>query len=123
MKRGRLSSEEQAEINRLAETMANPTPGKIARRIDRNNSTVKWYMLTHGLIDMPVRYGPAPYTTKSGVTKRPFTPEEDARITELRVQCLVYRKIAEIVSKEFGPRTTHSVHVRLVMLGATTEAA
>jgi len=124
IKRGRMTVEEHAEIDRLADELQNPTPGRIARRLNRNVSTIKWYMLTHGLIDDPVRYGPPSYTTKSGKIVNPYKQEHDARITELRTQGLKYREIAEIVTREFGvPRNAHSVQVRITMLAAYRDAA
>jgi hypothetical protein len=118
--RGRMTSEEKAEIERLAETLKRPMPGPIARRLNRHPATVKWYMLRHGLLVQPRRCIPGPYTTKSGITRHPWTPPQDARLEELLAAGKNYRQAGEILTAEFNiPRNTHNCQVRAVMLAAS----
>jgi hypothetical protein len=120
IKRGRLSAEEKAEIERLAGTLKKPTPGPIAQRLNRHPATVAWFMIRHGLIERTVKYGNRPVGTRANGTKiNPYTPEQDRRLLELRRQRLVFREIAAILTTEFGvPRNMHSVQVRCIMLAA-----
>jgi hypothetical protein len=119
IKRGRMTAEERAEIERLAGTLKNPRPGPIALRLNRHPATVKWYMLRHGLWTQPPRTIPAPYVARSGVTRYPWSPEEDRRLEELLVAGNNYRQAGEILTAEFNiPRNTHSCQVRAVMLAA-----
>lgn len=116
--RGRMSDADRAEIERLASTMLKPTPGKIARKINRHVATVNWYMLTHGLIERKIGRAPRSYT-RSGRTIHPYQPEHDARIEQLRADGKTHREIAEIITAEFDiKRTAHSVQVRMVQLAA-----
>ena len=118
--RGRLTAEEKAEIERLATTLAKPTPGRIALRLRRHVGTITWYMIRHGLIERRIEYpGRVRRHRQNGVVVRSFTPEEDRRLIELRLDGLVYREIAEVLTREFGePRKMHSVQVRHIMLSA-----
>lgn len=118
-----MTAEDKAEIERLAATLRDPSPGKIAVRLQRHPSTVAWYMITRGLIDRTVKYGRPAYR-RGGVVVQPYTPEHDRRLLELRVEGRVYREIAEIITREFGiPRNVHSVQVRNTMLAAYEDAA
>lgn len=122
IKRGRMTAEECAEIERLAVTLANPKPGPIALRLNRHPATVKWYMLRHGLSNEPPRTISRPYCTANGVMRYPWSPEQDARLTELLVAGNNYRQAGEVLTAEFGvPRNTHNCQVRAVMLAAATE--
>ena len=120
IKRGRLSPEERAEIERLASTLKNPTPSVIARRLNRHPATVQWHMIRHGLIERTVSYRERkPGRLPNGSRTNPYTPEQDARLVELRLQGKVYREIAAVLTAEFGvPRNLHSVQVRHIMLSA-----
>jgi hypothetical protein len=119
--RGKMPPEVHAEIERLATTMAKPTPGKIARAINRHPATVKWYMLTHGLIDhAPGRLAQA--YNRNGRTVYPYTEEHDRRLLELRTAGKVFREIGETLTAEFGiERDAHSVQVRNVLLSAAPD--
>src|SRR4051812_29957069 len=115
-KRGKMTAEDKAEIERLATTMKKPTPGKIAAMVNRHPGTVNWYMLTRGPITRKPSRAPRAYT-RNGKTIHPYTEEHDARIEALRVEGKVYREIGEIVTREFGiERNAHSVQVRIVQL-------
>ena len=122
VKRGRLSAEEKAAIIRLADSMQTPTPGKIARRLNRHVSTVNWYMIRHGLLERPIKYRAETYTRRDGVIVRPFTAIEDQRLLSLRRDGKVPAEIAAILVDQFGyRRTPHSVQVRLVLLAAYSD--
>lgn len=122
IKRGRMTAEDKAEIERLAGTMKNPTPGKIAGKINRHPATVNWHMLTRGLIERKAGRAARVYT-RNGQTVHPYTEEHDARIEHLRVQGRRFREIAETITSEFGiARTAHSVQVRLVQLTASPDS-
>jgi hypothetical protein len=120
IKRGRMTAEEKAEIERLAGALKKPTPGIIAHRLNRHPATIAWFMICQGLIERTVRYGSRRVGTRANGTKiNPYTPEQDKRLIELRRQGLVFREIAEIMTREFGvPRNMHSVQVRCIMLAA-----
>lgn len=120
---GPMSDFERSEIERLAASLKNPTPAVIARQLGRNVGTVNWYMLTHGLVERPLKYrDTAPYERKGKIVY-PYAREHDDRIQELRVEGKNARMIAEMITKEFGiERTTHGIHVRLTMLGAYIES-
>jgi hypothetical protein len=119
--RGRMTSADKAEIERLATTMSKPTPGKIAAKINRHPSTVNWFMLTRGLIERKPGRAPRVYT-RNGVTVHPYTEEHDAFLEQLRSEGLKFRAIAERVTEMFGIcRNQHSVQVRLVQLAAAPE--
>jgi hypothetical protein len=119
--RGRMTDADRAEIERLAASMTNPTPGKIARKIKRHVATVNWYMLTHGLIERKPGRAPRSYT-RNGFTIHPYSPEHDARLEELRTSGKVWREVAETLTREFGiKRTAHSVQVRMIQLAAVPD--
>jgi IS30 family transposase len=125
IKRGRMTAAEKAAIERLATTLKTPTPGVIARRLNRHPSTVAWFMIRAGLIERTVKYGNRRVGTRQdGVKIHPYTPEQDRRIIELRTANKSYRVIAEIVTREFGvPRKLHSIQVRNIMLAAYDDAS
>lgn len=117
-KRGRMSDADKIEIERLAGEMKLPTPGKIARKIGRHPATVKWFMLTRGLIEQTTGRAPGPYQ-RNGKTIYPYAEEHDIAIERMRAQGKVFREIADAITAEFGiDRTAHSVQVRLVQLSA-----
>lgn len=117
-KRGKMTAEEKLEIERLAQTMAQPTPGRIAAKLNRHPATVNWYMLRYGLITRRPGRAARPYV-RDGKTVYPYSPEHDARIEALRAQGKVFREIGEIVTREFGiERDAHSVQVRITQLSA-----
>jgi hypothetical protein len=118
--RGRMTTEEKAEITRLATVLKKPMPGPIARRLNRHPATVKWYMLRQGLFVPPRRSIHRPYSTKTGVTRHPWTLAQDARLEELLIEGKNYRQAAEVITTQFNvPRNTHSCQVRAVMLAAS----
>lgn len=119
IRRGRMTAEDKAEIERLAETMEKPTAGKIAAKINRHPATVNWYMLTRGLIERTPRRAPHTYT-RNGKTVHPYTVEHDEFIGRLRAESKPFREIGELVSAKFGiERTGHSVQVRIIQLSAS----
>jgi IS30 family transposase len=120
IKRGRMSPDEKAEIERLALALKKPTPSVIARRINRHPATVAWFMITRGLIERKVRYAPAKVGRRpDGTAINRYTSEQDGRLVALRREGKSHRQIAEIVTQEFGvPRNLHSVQVRIIMLAA-----
>lgn len=124
MKRGPMTAGEKAEIERLALSLRHPTASAIARRLNRHISTVTWYLLTRNLIERRPGRSPArPYTRRDGVTLYPWSPAEDARLIELRVEGKSYPAIGRILAAEFGTRRdAHKVHVRNVILHARPEA-
>jgi hypothetical protein len=98
-----------------------PSPAVIARRIERHPATVKWHMLRNGLLTQQPGYLKTPYSI-NGVVRTPWSPEQDARLVELRVAGKSYREIAEILSAEFAiTRKLHSCQVRDVMLAAAPD--
>lgn len=119
--RGKMTDADRAEIERLAATMAKPTPGKIARRINRHVATVNSYMFNHGLINRKVGRATRAYQ-RNGKTVHPYAEAHDAFIEALRCQGKKFREIAELVTAEFGiPRNVHSVRIRLIQLAAAPE--
>lgn len=116
--RGRMTDADKAEIECLAAKMKKPTAGKIAAAINRHPATVRWYMLTRGLITRKPAHASRPYV-RNGKTIHPYSPEQDARIETLRAEGKVFREIGEIITSEFGiERDAHSVQVRIVQLSA-----
>jgi hypothetical protein len=130
-KRGRMTKDDHAEIERMARAMKDPRPGVIAFHLGRHPSTVKWYMMRHGLLSQPAGYLGTAYQTRSGVWRHPWSPEQDQRLEKILANGGNYREAGEILSAEFGIRRTgHSCQVRAVMLaaapddvGSITEAA
>ncbi len=123
IKRGPLGADEKAEIARLALTLKKPMPGPIARRLDRHPATVKWHMLSHGLLEYAPRYGARPYRRAGGSMVNPYTPAQDRRLLRLRRGGAGFPEIAAILTREFGvKRTAHSVQVRCIMLAASADA-
>lgn len=118
IRRGRMTAEDKAAIERMAVEMDKPTPGKIAAKINRHPATVNWYMLTRGLIERVPGRAHAPYT-RNGKTIHPYAPEHDEFIEDLRAQGKVFREIGELVTVKFGiKRDAHSVQVRIIQLAA-----
>ncbi|MBN8987443.1 MAG: hypothetical protein J0H42_04305 [Rhizobiales bacterium] len=114
-----LSDADRAEIERLCEAMAKPTPGKISNKIGRDVGTVAWFMITQGLIERKIQYGgPTSYVQGGKVVFR-YTEEHDRKIVAMRRDGKSVREIAAVVTREFGiARTPHSIDVRLKMLAA-----
>lgn len=114
-----MTAEDKAMIESLAETMQNPTAGKIAARINRHPATVNWYMLTRGLIERKARRAPHTYT-RNGKIVHPYAPEHDEFIEQLRAENKPFREIGELVTAKFGiERSGHSVQVRIIQLSAS----
>ncbi len=119
--RGKMTDADRAEIERLASTMAKPTPGKIARKINRHVATVNWYMFSHGLIERKPGRAARVYQ-RNGKAVHPYTEAHDAFIESLRSQGKKFREIAELVTAKFGiERNQHSVQVRIVQLSAAPD--
>lgn len=123
VKRGRLTADDKAAIERLAEN-GDKTPWQIGYRVNRHPATVNWYMLTHGLIDREPRYATRAYE-RNGRQCHPYSPDEDNRLQELLVatqavkQRGIYPAIAATLSAEFNTaRNEHSVRVRAIQLAA-----
>jgi hypothetical protein len=123
-----MSDAEKAEIERLASALADPTPGRIASRLNRHISTVTWYMLTRGLIERRPGHAARPYLRR-GKMVYPYSPEQDARLLALLAAPGDYsspharhRAVAAALTEEFGiARDYHSVHVRANQLAAAPE--
>lgn len=121
IKRGRMSPEEKLLIVHLCETMKDPTPGKVARKLNRHVATVTWHMLTRGLLERPAGHLSRAYQ-RNGKTIHPYTTEHDAFIEEARLQGKVFKEIGELVTEKFGIlRTGHSVQVRITQLAAAPD--
>jgi hypothetical protein len=121
--RGRLTAEAKDRIEQLAIEMKNPTPSNIARAINCHPATVKWYMLTHGLLDQTPGRAARAYV-RYGQTIHPYAPEHDSKLMELRTAHPNFprRAIAEMLTEAFGiQRNAHSVHVRLILLAAAPD--
>src|SRR5258708_19603913 len=114
VKRGRMSAAEKAEIERLATTLAKPTPGRIASRLNRHPATVAWFMIRQGLIQRTIKYGNRPVGRRPNGTKiHPYTPEQDRRLVELRAAAMLSREIPATITPQFAiPPNLHSLHSR-----------
>jgi hypothetical protein len=112
--RGRLSADEKATIEELAERGL--VAGQIAFRLNRHPSTVHFAMTTMGLtapVERQFRF------QRNGCEVVSFSKEEDAFIVALRTQDHTWAKIAELVGKRFGhKRTAATIGIRLKMLAA-----
>jgi IS30 family transposase len=121
IKRGRMTADDKAAIERLAETMDKPTAGKIARKINRHPATVNWFMLTRGLIERKARRAPHEYQ-RAGKTIYPYAVEHDEFIEARRSEGKPFREIGELVTAKFGiERSGHSVQVRIIQLSVAPE--
>jgi hypothetical protein len=111
----KLTQGDKAEIHRLSETMKKPTASKVARKLGLGRGSVSWYMMTHGLLEVPLR----------GCTRpNHCLPAHDARIQQLRVEGLNNSAIGRVITKEFGiPRDGHSVRYRLARLAIVPDEA
>jgi hypothetical protein len=120
IRRGRMSPAEKAEIDRLALSLREPTPGRIARRINRHPATVAWYMIAAGIIKREVRYAAVACGRRhDGVIIQRYTKEQDDYLIALARTHKKYREIAEAITAEFGiVRSPGGVKVRLAMLAA-----
>lgn len=119
LQRGRMSQAEVERLVHLATTMSEPTPGKIATKLNRHAATVAWQMIRRGLIRRPVSYPKHRTFVRNGRVCHRFDAAEDARLSELRAAGLAFRGIAQKLNAEFGRnRNRHSVSVRLEMLAA-----
>lgn len=113
--RGRLTDEDRATIEQLAGRMS---AGQIAYRLKKHQSTVAWFMYTHGLKAPKQTDSPASYV-RNGRAVRRFSKAEDDRVTALRKLDLNAREIAERINAEFGTaRSHHTIRCRLKMLAA-----
>jgi hypothetical protein len=120
VKRGRLTDDEKARIDQIALSMKVPSPGLVASRLNRNRSTIAWYMLVNGLWKPPLYSSRSrPVRDRRGVLRVPYTKPEDTMMTALRRKRLGYSEIASRLNAEFGTtRNAHSIHVRLTILAA-----
>lgn len=95
---------------------------RIAREIEKHPATVQWFMYRSGL--KAPAYGRTKSSFRNGREVKPFSPEEDAFITALRLQNYGPKKIADLATNRFGhPRSNHTIACRLVMLAAREDAA
>lgn len=117
--RGRLSTDEEAEIISLAERRF--SPGRVAQKLNRHPGTINFAFHRLGLRELK----PAKFAyVRNGVEVRSFSPEEDAWITALRVQGYTTTAIAEMGAKRWGhPRTAATINMRLTMLANRSDAA
>jgi IS30 family transposase len=114
-----MSDAEKAQIEHLSLTMAKPTPAKIAHRLNRHPATVNWHMISHGLVERPVRYGKKSFRRRDGIEVNSYTPPQDKRLMELRTRGTSFPVIAATLTAEFGiQRNEHSVRIRCIMLAA-----
>lgn len=112
---GGLSPDDHRRIFDLAER--GWKSHRIAREIEKHPSTVQWFMYRNGL--KAPGYPRQTASIRNGRVLKPFTPEEDAFITALRIQGFGPTKIADLTTKRFGhPRSFHTIACRLVMLAA-----
>lgn len=121
--RGRMTADDHAAIERLAVEMKKPTPGKIARALNRHPATIKWYMLTHGLIEQKPGHCPRMYR-RNGKAIHPYSDEQDRHLLDLRAAnpTAPLRVIGELMTARFGiERNSHSVSVRLTLLAAAPD--
>ncbi|TIL34270.1 hypothetical protein [Mesorhizobium sp.] len=119
VKPGGLSASDHERIHELA--ARGWKSSRIAREIEKHPGTVQWFMYRTGL--KAPEYGRTKSSFRNGREIKPFTPEEDAFITALRLQNYGPTKIADMATKRFGhPRSNHTVACRLVMLAAREDA-
>ncbi|WP_448952178.1 hypothetical protein [Labrys neptuniae] len=94
--------------------------GRIAQMIEKHPSTVQWFMYRNGL-KAPGDNHRAVYH-RNGKEVRPFSREDDAFISVLRLQGYGPTKIADLIGKRTGyPRNKHTIAQRLVMLASREE--
>jgi IS30 family transposase len=123
IKRGRMSDGEIETMRHIVAGMRKPTPGKVARLLNRHPATIQWQMMLAGLWQRERRYGPNPSYQRGGRTIFHFDVAEDRRLEELRVAGHSIAAIARQLNAEFDrKRSAHSVDVRLKMLAAYEEA-
>jgi len=117
---GGLSEEDHKRIFELAER--GWPSGRIAQRIEKHPSTVGWFMYSRGLKERRVSTTERKPFYRNGVLVTPFTAEEDAYITALRIQNFNYCDIARLANKRFGTTRAHNtIQQRLVMLAGREE--
>lgn len=113
IKRGRLSADEEKQIELLAERGS--SSGQIALRLNRHPATINFAMHRMGLRE-PVTRSFA--YSRGGRAVKNFSADEDAFIEALRCQRFTYQKIARIAAIRFGHRrSAATIGVRLKMLG------
>ncbi|MGX9145887.1 hypothetical protein [Mesorhizobium sp. 128a] len=120
IKPGGLSADDHERIHELAARGWKST--RIAREIEKHPGTVQWFMYRHGL--KAPSYGRTKSSFRNGREVKPFSPEEDAFITALRVQDYTPKQIADLSTRRFGhQRSNHTIACRLVMLAARDDGA
>lgn len=114
---GALTDADKTRIEELAATGLNAY--QIAERIERHQSTVQWFMYANGLqAPKPAPQKATSYVRNGRVVHR-YSAAEDELITSLRAKGSGLADIARRASEQFGTaRTSHTIHVRLTMLGA-----
>lgn len=123
VKRGRMNQAERDEIDRVIANMKNPTPGKVAVRVNRHPATINWYMLSHGMLSRKKLQRCRAYI-RNGVRVEPYLDDHDARMLQLRESGMSMTKIAARLTEEFHiPRTYGSVKVRLTILASLEDEA
>lgn len=117
---GGLAAADHERIHALAESGTKPT--RIAQLISKHPSTVRFYMYRQGLCVPTGSRQPA--YLRNGVPVRPFSPEEDAMMVDLRRQSLSSHVIATRLGERFGyTRSPHTIRIRLAMLAAAEDAS
>lgn len=114
MVRGRFSDAEKAKIAELAGR--GWKPGRIAVVLDRNASSVGYYMSTHGMVRSEVGKARVAFR-RNGVLVVGFSSAEDGMIGSLRASGLSYSRVAAALAEKFGHRrTAQTVMTRLKWL-------
>jgi IS30 family transposase len=111
-----MTPADRLKIEELAE--AGMSCGRIAQKISRHPSTVKWFMYCHGLSSPAKLANPKMYVRR-GVRVHRFTDAEDTFIENLRADGFTPEDIARQAAARFGTeRKHHSIRCRLKMLAA-----
>ena len=115
---GRMTAAEDQMVLQLAER--GWTVGRIAMKLNRHKATINWAMYRLGLkAPKPMQFE----YVRNGRLVRSFSTDEDARIEELRMQGLSWRKIADDLAGMTGhQRTPASIGTRLKMLACLDDA-
>jgi IS30 family transposase len=122
IRRGKLTDDERAEIERLAESMKRLSANAIARRLNRHPATVTWYLLRKGYLERKIQYRVDRVYYRGGTRVVRYSREEESVLVDMRSQGETYQRIAEALTTQFGERrTAHSVQVRDVFLSAAAD--
>ena len=120
IRRGRLSPADHDAIIALAEEGLGS--GRIARQLGLHQGAVQWFMYRTGL-RAPGYGNSRAHVRRNGRPVKPFSPEEDKAIVDMRLAGAGTAEIARRVTADFGhPRSKCTVANRLVMLASREEA-